>query len=135
MPAASGPNQWSRQAQIVVGGEATYCCPAGWAVDVQDVGNLAGDQADVGLRPASPPSRQVGRIAGSVVQAVWGPGMLADGPTSRVAARAEHPSALDGVRRDRMVQREHAITKVGVGQRGRGRLVGWPHQASLAVPF
>jgi hypothetical protein len=86
MPAASGPNQWSLQSQIVVGGEATYCCPAGWAVHVQDVGNLAGDQADVGLRPALPPTLQVSRIAGSVVQAVWGPGMLTDGPRSRVAA-------------------------------------------------
>ena len=81
MPAAAGPNHRSLQAQVVVGGEATYRPPAGWAVDVQDVGNLAGDQADVGLPPASPPSAQLSRIADGVVQAVWGQRMLADGPT------------------------------------------------------
>jgi hypothetical protein len=34
-----------------------------------------------------------------------------------------------------MVQREHAIAKGGVAQRGRAQLVGCPHQASLAVTF
>ena len=48
VPAASGPDQRSLQAQVVVGGEATYPGSAGGAVDVQDVGNLAGDQADIG---------------------------------------------------------------------------------------
>jgi hypothetical protein len=43
VPAASSPNQWSLQAQVVVGGKATDRGPAGWAVDVQDVGNFAGD--------------------------------------------------------------------------------------------
>jgi hypothetical protein len=45
----------------MVGGKSAYRRPPNWTVDVQDVGKTA-------------------------VQAVWGQGMLADGPTSRVAA-------------------------------------------------
>jgi hypothetical protein len=41
----------------MVGGQAAQPGPARWAVDIQDVGELAGDQADVGVRPAPPPLR------------------------------------------------------------------------------
>jgi hypothetical protein len=64
-----------------------------------------------------------------------GQGMLANGPAGTVAARAAHPAPLDGVRRDRMVQRKHPITELGVGQCGRAQLVGWPHHASFAAPL
>ena len=73
----------------MVSGQAAQRHPTGPAIDVQDVGELAGDQTDVGLRPAPPPG-QLGRVAAGVLQAVLGQGMLADCPTGRVATRAAH---------------------------------------------
>jgi hypothetical protein len=43
---------------------------AGGAVDVQDIEQLAGGQADIGLGMAGPPGQQAGPVGGGVVDAV-----------------------------------------------------------------
>jgi hypothetical protein len=63
VPATASLGERPVQAQVVVGGQAAQRGPADWAVDVQDVGEFPGDQADVGVRPAPPPPGQLARVA------------------------------------------------------------------------
>jgi hypothetical protein len=115
---------------------AAQRCPARWAVDVEDVGEFAGDQADVGLRPAPPPLGQLDRVAGGVLEAVGGQRVLADGPTNRVAARAVHSLLLGAGCWEGMMQGEDAVAEAGVRHCGSAEPVGWPHQGSpLEVPL
>jgi hypothetical protein len=62
---------------------------AGGAVDVEDVEQLAGGQADVGLGVAGPPGQDPGSVGGGVLDAVGdqaAQGVLADLGADSVAA-------------------------------------------------
>jgi hypothetical protein len=109
----------------VLGGPAAQRRPPGRAVDVQHVGQLAGDQADVGLGPALPPPDELVGVGGGVVEAVAGAGMLADRTAAGVAARAAGtvwPPPAPGL--DGVVQRQDPEAPLGVGNSGIPEVVG-----------
>jgi hypothetical protein len=71
MPATpASPNQRPRTCQAIGGGQLTDGSLAGGTVDVQDVEQVAGGQADVGLGPLGPPGQDPGSVGGGVLDAV-----------------------------------------------------------------
>jgi hypothetical protein len=116
---AAGVHQRPQKAELVLGGPAAQRRTAGRPVDVEDVGELAGDQADVGLRPAPPPPRELVGVAGGVVEAMGGAGVFADRAAAQVAARAANLARLPlTTDRNRVVERQDPKAAGGVGQRG-----------------
>ncbi len=79
-------------------------------VDHQEIGDFAGQQADVGELPATPPGGHHRGIGAGVFEAVPGPGMLPGGRTGAPAGAT--PRLADRVKRD------HGVT--GVSELGGG---------------
>src|SRR5215203_4541288 len=95
MPAATAStNQRPRTLQAMLAGQRVDGVPAGGAVDVQDVEQVSGGQADVGLWVAGPPGQDPGPVGGGVLDAVGGQaaqgvlgGLAAAGIPTRAACR------------------------------------------------
>src|SRR5829696_8591956 len=90
-PAATGADQRPRTHQAMDGGQPADGSLAFWSVDVQDVEQGAGGQADVGLGVAGPPGQDPGSVGGGVLDAMGyeaAQGVLANLAAARIPTRA-----------------------------------------------
>jgi hypothetical protein len=89
-PASTGADQRPRTRQAMGGGQLADGSLAGGAVDVQDVEQVAGGQADVGLGVAGPPGQDPGPVTGGVLDPVRdqaAQGVLANLAAARIPTR------------------------------------------------
>jgi hypothetical protein len=78
----------------VLGSELLDRLGAGGAVDVQDIEQMPGGQADVGLGVAGPPGQDPGPITGGILDPVGdqrAEGVLANLAAARIPTRAAGP--------------------------------------------
>jgi hypothetical protein len=117
MPAAAtGADQRPRTGQAMGGGQLPDGVGAGGAVDIQDVEQLAGGQADVGLGVAGPPGQHPGPVTGGVGDPVGdqaAQGVLANLAAAQIPTRAARPHRRRLVAGNRL---EVAVVGEGVVQ-------------------
>src|SRR5215217_5018848 len=90
-PTSTGADQRPRTRQAMLGRQCSDGLLALWPVDVQDVEQAAGGQADVGLGAAGPPGQDPGSVGGGVLDSVGdqaAQGVLANLAAARIPTRA-----------------------------------------------
>jgi hypothetical protein len=139
MPAAAtGADQRPRTCQAMGGGQLADGSLAVGAVDVQDVEQAAGGQADVGLWVAGPPGQHARPVGGGVLNAVGrqaAKGVLSGLAAARIPTRAAgpHRRRLVAGRRlevavvgEGVVQGQHRDAAGGIAEGGVAQLLAGP---------